>query len=129
MELFIGKRPTDEMFGVDLSFRQYAKMMFSERVMEIVDHRLFSEETDSEINGYREDCTRRQSRIQNCLVSLVEMGISCSAESSNERMEISHVVKQMQGVRDFYLGVKNYAAMHTRSSFTAEEGPSSLSNY
>ncbi|XP_021829769.1 probable LRR receptor-like serine/threonine-protein kinase At3g47570, partial [Prunus avium] len=41
LEMFTGKRPTDDMFNGDLNLHTYVKMAFPNRVMEIVDSTLF----------------------------------------------------------------------------------------
>ncbi|KAI5321951.1 hypothetical protein L3X38_031023 [Prunus dulcis] len=41
LEMFAGKRPTDDMFNGDLNLHIYVKMAFPNRVMEIVDSTLF----------------------------------------------------------------------------------------
>ncbi|PQQ13695.1 putative receptor-like protein kinase [Prunus yedoensis var. nudiflora] len=41
LEMFAGKRPTDDMFNGDLNLHTYVKMAFPNRIMEIVDSTLF----------------------------------------------------------------------------------------
>ena len=53
MELFRGKRPIDDIFKDDLGLHHFAKMMFPERLIEIVDHRLLVD--DNENNSSNED--------------------------------------------------------------------------
>lgn len=42
MEMFIGKKPTDEMFNGSLSLHEFAKMALPEHVMEIGDQMLLA---------------------------------------------------------------------------------------
>ena len=101
LEMLTGKRPSDDMFANNMSLHQFAKMALPERVMEIIDHRLLTEE--SEIIRHGEDYDKIRSVMQESLISLVKIGVSCSRESPKERMEMKDVVIEMQKVRDFYL--------------------------
>ena len=101
LEMITGKRPSDDMFANHISLHQFAKTALPERVMEIIDHRLLAEEI--EIIRQSEDCDKIRSMMQESLISLVKIGVSCSHESPNERMEMKDVVNEMNKVRDFYL--------------------------
>ncbi|RWR91236.1 putative receptor-like protein kinase [Cinnamomum micranthum f. kanehirae] len=101
LEMLTGKRPSDDIFANNLSLHQFAKMALPERVMEIIDHRLLAEEI--EIIRHGEDYEKIRNMMQESLISLVKIGLSCSHESPKERMEMKDVVIEMQKVRDFYL--------------------------
>ncbi|KAJ8617353.1 hypothetical protein MRB53_013539 [Persea americana] len=101
LEMLTGKRPSDDMFENNSSLHQFAKMALPECVMEIIDHGLLSEEI--EIIGHSENSSNIRSKMQEALISLVEIGVSCSHESPKERMEMKDVVSEMQKVKDFYL--------------------------
>ncbi|XXG71835.1 hypothetical protein AAC387_Pa07g1068 [Persea americana] len=47
LEMFTGKKPTDEIFNGSLSLHQFAKMALPERVRQIVDQRLLSVEAEA----------------------------------------------------------------------------------
>ncbi|XXG58781.1 hypothetical protein AAC387_Pa04g0999 [Persea americana] len=74
LELFTGKRPIDDIFKDNLGLHHFAKMMFPERLIEIVDHRLLVD--DNENNSSNEDYNKRRSRMHECLLSLVRIGTS-----------------------------------------------------
>ncbi|XP_077217118.1 LRR receptor-like serine/threonine-protein kinase EFR [Tasmannia lanceolata] len=105
LEMFTGKRPTDDMFKDGLSLHQFAKMALPERVMEIADPQFLLEEDDEDID-IRKNCSNERSRIHNCLVSVVRIGVLCSNESPRERMDMSDVVEEMHAIRELYLGDK-----------------------
>ncbi|XXG80564.1 hypothetical protein AAC387_Pa09g1400 [Persea americana] len=46
LEIFTGKKPTDEIFNESLSLHQFAKTALPERVMEIIDQSLLSAEVE-----------------------------------------------------------------------------------
>ncbi|RWR91200.1 Protein kinase domain-containing protein [Cinnamomum micranthum f. kanehirae] len=125
LELFTGKRPIDDIFKDNLGLHHFAKMMFPERLIEIVDHRLLVD--DNENNSSNEDYNKRRSRMHECLLSLVRIGISCSVEAPKERLEMRDVMPELQGVRDFYLGVRKYQAKHKKAPLSLE-GPFSITN-
>ncbi|RWR91198.1 LRR.XII-like protein [Cinnamomum micranthum f. kanehirae] len=82
LKMFTGKRPTDDVFKDDLNLHQLAKMAFPERVIEIIDHRLLLE--GNENISSNEDYNEKRSRMHECLLSLVRIGISCSVEAQKE---------------------------------------------
>ncbi|KAJ8617402.1 hypothetical protein MRB53_013588 [Persea americana] len=126
LEMFTGKRPTDDIFKDNLNLHQLAKMAFPERVIEIIDHLLLLQ--GNEDISPNEDYNEMRSRMHECLLSLVRIGISCSVEAPKERLEMRDVMLELQGVRDFYLGVNKYKAKHSKVSLS-HEGPSYISNY
>ena len=101
LEMVTGKRPSDDMFKDDLGLHQFAKMAFPESVMDIVDRRLLSEET--EIIRHNGNNNRVSSMMHECLVSLAKIGVSCSAESPKALKEMKDVIAELQKVRDSYL--------------------------
>lgn len=103
LEIFTGKRPTDEMFNESLDLHQFAKMALPERVMEIIDQSLVSIEVESlnESNNH----IIAKNRLEMCLISTIRVGVACSMISARDRMEIGDAMVEMQGIRDLYLGV------------------------
>ncbi|XP_077220868.1 uncharacterized protein LOC143854674 [Tasmannia lanceolata] len=94
LEMFTGKRPSDNMFMNGQSPNQLAKIALPDRVMEIADRQLFSEEVES----------KNENRIHGCLVSVLRIGVSCCAESPIERMKMGDVLVEMHAIKDIYLG-------------------------
>lgn len=73
LEMFTGKRPTDDMFEGGLSLHEFAKRAMPTQVIEIVDQLLLLEvNADSNnVNGRYEQIAR----VNECLVSIVRIGI------------------------------------------------------
>ncbi|XP_058099611.1 putative receptor-like protein kinase At3g47110 [Magnolia sinica] len=117
LELFTGKRPTDDMFIDSLSLHQFAKMALPEQVMEITDPQLLLD--DEAFNNIE---TRRamRGRIQECLVSVIQIGVACSTESPRERMEMREVVREMQVIHDIFLGVGIHGERRNRARLLSE---------
>ena len=50
LEMFIGKRPTDEMFKNGMSIHQFTAMALPEYIMDYVDSSMFFEEDEEDID-------------------------------------------------------------------------------
>ncbi|XP_077247772.1 receptor kinase-like protein Xa21 isoform X2 [Tasmannia lanceolata] len=104
LEIFTGKRPTDDMFKDGLSLRKFVQLSFPDRVMEILDPLILLDDDEERATDTAENYNDKMRRLQECLVSLVRIGGVCSAESPRERMEMGGVVKEMCSIRNIYLG-------------------------
>ncbi|XP_058068321.1 probable LRR receptor-like serine/threonine-protein kinase At3g47570 [Magnolia sinica] len=126
LEMITGKRPTDDMFKDNQSLHHFAKSAFPEQVMEIIDPRLLSEYSEAIQDG--ENHNNLRDRMHGCLVSLVSVGVSCSAESPKERMKMKNVVIEMHEIRDLYLDVGIHRQRQNRPLLLGE-GSSYHNNY
>lgn len=117
LEMFTGKRPTDDIFQDGLSLHKFVTMAFPQHIVDIVDPSLLvgGEENDNE-NGevirereiIKEDDTQTSARRrEECLVAVMRVGLSCSNAESRERMTMDDVVNIMHAIRDSFLGLKN----------------------
>ncbi|XP_077225890.1 putative LRR receptor-like serine/threonine-protein kinase At3g47570 [Tasmannia lanceolata] len=104
LEIFTGKRPTDDMFKDGLSLYKFVQLSFPDRVMEILDPLILLEDSEERATNIAENYNDKIHRLRECLVSLVRIGVVCSAESPRERMEMGDVVKEMCSIRNIYLG-------------------------
>ena len=117
LEMFTGKRPIDEMFKDGLSIHKFILMALPEHVMDIVDPLMFfevdEEDVDDEIN--EEDIkeiikeyphVNISSTIKDCVISLFQIGLSCSTTLPDNRMPTNVVVNKMQAIRDTLLKLK-----------------------
>ena len=86
LEMFTGKRPTEQMFSDGLSLHIFSKMALPERVMEIMDSNLL-----------------REGRMCHCLVSIARIGVACSEESASARMNMKDVVLELNSLRERFL--------------------------
>ena len=123
LEMFIGKRPIDEMFKDGLSIHQFTAMALPEHVMDIVDPSMFFEEDEEDAN---DDIEERQiieedphvnvsSRIKECLISVFQIGLLCSKTSPNERIPTNVVVNEMNAIRDKFLKLDKENKRRSRS--------------
>ncbi|PQP93874.1 putative LRR receptor-like serine/threonine-protein kinase [Prunus yedoensis var. nudiflora] len=122
LEMFIGKRPTDDMFTEGLSIHQFTAMAMPDHAMDIVDPSLLIErdDADGDDERYNNDIRVRPitinedgspiqlqaTRLVECLVSVMQIGLSCSAISPSERMQMGVVIKKMKATKDSYLNLR-----------------------
>ena len=123
LEMFIGKRPIDEMFKDGLSIHQFTAMALPEHVMDIVDPSMFFEEDEEDAN---DDIEERQiieedphvnvsSRIKECLISVFQIGLLCSKISPDERIPTNVVINEMNAIRDKFLKLDKENKRRSRS--------------
>lgn len=99
-----GKRPTDDMFKDGLNIHNFSKMALHKGVMEIVDPCLLSEEPNQAIDNI-EDQRDKRVKMEECLVSVIQIGVAYSEESPSNRMDMKNVLVELNVIRDVYLGV------------------------
>ncbi|MBA0750053.1 hypothetical protein Gogos_003916, partial [Gossypium gossypioides] len=102
LEMLTGKRPTNERFKEGLSLHNFVKAALPNRVVEIIDPILLPE---SVRGGTVADITLNENNLGNdeylqCLNSIFKIGLTCSAESPSERMDMSDVVTKLSSIRD-----------------------------
>jgi serine/threonine protein kinase len=121
LEMFTGKRPTDDMFKDGLSIHKFTAMALSKHVMDIADLSMPFEEDEEaahdETNkdGIEEsaiveevDCHfNAESRVEDYLVSVLQIGLLCSTTSPREQMPTNDVVSKLSAIRDAFLRFKN----------------------
>ncbi|KAK4724959.1 hypothetical protein R3W88_027738 [Solanum pinnatisectum] len=97
LELFISRRPTDAMFNKSLNIHKYVSMALPAHVMEIVDPILLLTEEEQNIN---QDQART---MEECLLSVLEIGLTCSASSPRDRMPIITALSKLQAIKKSFL--------------------------
>jgi len=95
LEMFTGKSPTDEMFRDSLDLHKFSEDALLDSIWEIADATMW-------LHTPTHHSTRR-SRIENCLVSVFALGISCSKKQIRERTQMQDAAVEMHCIRDSYL--------------------------
>lgn len=105
LEMFTGKKPTDGMFRDGLNLHNFAMMVSPKKVMEIVDPIFLQSNNAKETKTETTHNSRqvRNEKVQECLTSIVRIGIACSAESPRERMNISNMAAELHLIRNSLL--------------------------
>ncbi|KAM3685374.1 hypothetical protein ACJW31_11G112500 [Castanea mollissima] len=90
LDMLTGRRPTDKLFKDDLNLHNFVKLALPGRVMEIADHSIFNKggENDNMVSSWS-DWTSGQTE---CLISVFQIGLACSAQSPIDRMDMNRVV-------------------------------------
>lgn len=92
LEMITSKRPTDKMFEADLNLHNFARIALPQRVMEIIDPMLLTEDTYG-------------NKMMESVISLVKIGLACSVESPNDRMNINTALHELHVVKKNLLKV------------------------
>ncbi|KAL3498403.1 hypothetical protein ACH5RR_041135 [Cinchona calisaya] len=105
LEMITRRRPTDDMFKDGLDLHSYASMALPEQVFKIVDPLLLStRDENGETTGGKQIINVE--RKMKCLVSLLKIGLKCSARLADDRMQMSEVVRKLRLIKDAFLNVK-----------------------
>ncbi|KAG8649423.1 hypothetical protein MANES_08G090100v8 [Manihot esculenta] len=108
LEMFTGRRPTDDMFKDDLSIHKFVAMALPENAMDVIDPRMLDDETNEEKEIITtSNAQGNASRTQECVVSAMRIGVSCSSSSPRKRMAISSVINKLHDIRDSFLRSKS----------------------
>ncbi|KAF7848631.1 hypothetical protein BT93_L1786 [Corymbia citriodora subsp. variegata] len=91
LEMFTGRRPTEEVFKDHLNLRTFVKMALPDRVMEIVDSTIFNGENKNDIE-----------RMRDCVASVLRIGVACSMELPWDRMDVVQALKELHKIRAGY---------------------------
>ncbi|KAM7469450.1 hypothetical protein LguiA_007752 [Lonicera macranthoides] len=104
LEMFTGRRPTDDMFKNGLNLHNYIKMAFQEQGrLQIMDQTLLAireaEETEAAIVEEKKEVVNeieveqytintgcllaRSDKLQKCIIAVLEIGLACSGKSPN----------------------------------------------
>lgn len=83
METFTGRKPTDEMFSGGESLRQWVNGAFPASILQVMDAGLLENE-DS---------------MEECLCSVIELGLLCSKESPQERISMKDVTVKLKKIK------------------------------
>ena len=95
-----GKSHTDDMFKDNLTLHKFAKKPLPAQVMQIADQQHFIELEAMDQCKVQD----MRARMQDCLISVFEIGVLYSIESQRERMEMKDVATKMRKISDFYYG-------------------------
>ena len=123
LEMFLGKRPTDDMFKDGLNLHNFAKMALPEKLVQIVDPILLPREVheaptpivaareynngkeiqvDVEAQGIPNFC-QMDPNVHKCLVSILETGLACSMESPKDRMKMKEVTRELHLIKSAFV--------------------------
>ncbi|XP_044483874.1 putative receptor-like protein kinase At3g47110 [Mangifera indica] len=102
LEMFTGRRPTDDMFNDALTLHRFAMKALDEKVIEIVEPSLL---LDTKVGNFSSHIGGRGG-TEECLISVVRTGVVCSMESATERIEMKEVVTKLCSAREKILNTR-----------------------
>ncbi|CAN0907860.1 Probable LRR receptor-like serine/threonine-protein kinase At3g47570 [Linum grandiflorum] len=115
LEIFTGKRPTDEMFKDGMNLREFVKASIPDGITTVLDpsmslsfitttgdHRSLVGNRDL---THDDDDDGNNHTVKECLVSVLEIGLGCSTYSAGERMKTADVARTMASLRDDFVSV------------------------
>ncbi|KAL7102810.1 hypothetical protein ACP275_08G140900 [Erythranthe tilingii] len=93
METFTRKRPSDEMFGGDLTLKSWVESSLNnnESSSEVIDANLLNTENEQ---GF-------EKKVQ-CVSSILELALKCCAESSGDRINMKEALTDLQKIKVRY---------------------------
>ena len=105
LEMFTGKRPTDNLFQDNL--HDFVKAVLPERIIDILDPILLWEREEGETRMNDITHNERHNGSTNgkeCLILILGIGVACSVEFPRERMNMGAVIIELHSIRQKLLG-------------------------
>uniref|UniRef100_A0A7N0T703 non-specific serine/threonine protein kinase n=1 Tax=Kalanchoe fedtschenkoi TaxID=63787 RepID=A0A7N0T703_KALFE len=100
LELITGRSPTDDMFNNEMNLWSFCERAVPVDIEEVVDQLLLNELREAILTPRNPEQIKLQ--FHSLLVSFVEVGISCAAESSRDRMDIQSAINHIKGLKEKY---------------------------
>ncbi|KAL9328390.1 hypothetical protein ACSQ67_003393 [Phaseolus vulgaris] len=114
LEILTGRKPTDEIFGDGQNLYSFVKNSFPDNLLQILDPSLVPNHGQASID--EENNQNLTSSVQKCLVLLVHIGLKCSVEAPDERMNIVDVNIELSKIRRTFLIERRREQASFRSS-------------
>ncbi|XP_027093214.1 uncharacterized protein [Coffea arabica] len=103
LEMMTGKKPTHPLFTGGLDLHTYVEMAIPERVMDIVDPVLLCEDhrrTTAANNRSSPLGETKCNLLEQCLISLLKVGLACSMHLPEDRINMTQVVCRLKSIKD-----------------------------
>ncbi|CAA7014830.1 unnamed protein product [Microthlaspi erraticum] len=97
LEMFSGKRPTNDLFGGNFTLCSYIKSALPEQVLDVADELILH-------NGLRIGFP-----IAECLKMVLEVGLRCCEESPMNRLAMSEAVKELSLIKERFFKARRGA--------------------
>lgn len=95
LEMFIGKRPTDQLFVGDLTLRSYVESGLPEHVLDITD-----------VSILHNEVSNKNINVAECLKMLFHVGIRCCEESPTNRMTMAEALAELVSLKERFFKTK-----------------------
>ncbi|KAK6154784.1 hypothetical protein DH2020_009032 [Rehmannia glutinosa] len=87
MEIFTRKKPSDDMFGGDLSLKSWVESLLLKSSSQVIDANLLNQENE------------HIEKNLECVSSILELALKCSAESPGDRINMKQVVAELLKIK------------------------------
>ena len=91
METFTKKKPADEIFAGEMSIKHWVKRSLSNEIIGVIDSSLVQKEDEYFVTK------------ANCIASIMELALNCSAELPEERLDMKNVVSMLKNIKTKFL--------------------------
>lgn len=95
MEMFTGKRPTDDIFKDGWNIHEYTKATLHEQTPILIDHTILSEADLADVPT--------GSKMQECLTSILGIGVACSVQAPIDRMDVACALTELHLIKEDFL--------------------------
>jgi len=103
LEMFTGKRPTNDMFKEGMTLQGFVKAALPNHVVEILDHALLKDIVGEEMNTTYDphSLSRRGDNqvILEALTLVLGIAVSCSSELPQERLDMGDVAAKLSSIK------------------------------
>ncbi|XP_073109427.1 uncharacterized protein [Elaeis guineensis] len=103
LEMLTGLRPTDDRFKDGLDLHSFVKMAYPQHVMDILDPALLLDEENGINISSCQSAVTASEEAQNCLLSIIKIGLWCAEKLPQQRMKLGDVIKIMHAARETHL--------------------------
>jgi serine/threonine protein kinase len=100
LEMMTGKRPTDPMFKDGVNIVDFVISEFPHDIVRIVDANLEECKNISQAKKVSEN------PVQECLVSVLQLALSCTHPVPSERMNMKEIASKIHAINKTYVGQK-----------------------
>ncbi|CAN1306076.1 Receptor kinase-like protein Xa21 [Linum perenne] len=100
LEMFSGRRPTDEMFKDGLNLHDYIMDALPDNLSSVIDTSMLLRLAECSTSHHDNQISEK---MHKCLVSVLDIGVTCSAESPQQRTKIADVVGKLHHIREDFL--------------------------
>ena len=114
LEMIIAKKPTDGIFQEGLSISKFISEVHKSKILDIADPRLFkdnesfSQSSSTNYSSGEYSSSKNKNNIafrgDECVASMVKVGLSCAADSSKERFTMREALSKLQEIKRCSIG-------------------------
>lgn len=104
LEVFTGKKPTDQKFVGELSLRKWVYQAFPSRIIHILDANIPNDDEiihDLHHTGNSSEFSR--SILYSTLTAIFELGLLCTSDLPDERMTMTDAVAKLNNIKSNFM--------------------------